>query len=218
MFSEVVPKSVKTACLDADDPLALLLPEEMAALGRVGEVRRKEFTTGRSCARRALAELGVGAAPILAGANREPLWPEGAVGSITHCRGYRAAATASRKDFLSIGIDAERNEPLPDRVIKRIAREEERAWLPLLPGGENCWDTLLFSAKESIYKAWFPIARRWLGFEDALVWMDPEKGTFRVHLVTRAEPCFNKIEGRFLIKNGLVMTFVGIAPEAGTHT
>ena len=45
------------------------------------------------------------------------------------------------------------------------------------------WDRLLFSAKESVYKAWFPLARRWLGFEDAVVMIDPSAGTFQARLL-----------------------------------
>ena len=34
------------------------------------------------------------------------------------------------------------------------------------------WDRILFCAKEATYKAWFPLTRRWLGFEDAHIIFD----------------------------------------------
>lgn len=217
MISDLLPRDVKAVEAVGDDPLAKLLPEEEAALGRVGEGRRLEFTTARSCARRALVELGLPPTPILPGLRREPLWPNGVVGSITHCRGYRAAAVARREDFLSIGIDAEVHEELPAGVLKRIALKEESAWLRVLSGADVCWDRVLFSAKESIYKAWYPITGRWLGFEDALVQVDPERETFRARLLT-TRPMVDRhriegFEGRFRIENGFVLTFVGVAAQ-----
>ena len=71
-----------------------LLPAERAALGQVVDGRRRDFAAGRHCARRALARLVGSPEPILSGPDREPVWPQGIVGSITHCDGYRAAAVA----------------------------------------------------------------------------------------------------------------------------
>ena len=59
------------------------------------------------------------------GAKREPLWPAGVVGSITHCDGYRAAAVARATDLATVGIDAEPHEPLPDGVLAAIALPAE---------------------------------------------------------------------------------------------
>lgn len=150
---------------------AQLFPEEAATLTRAVDKRRREFTTGRICAHRALEALGVPAVPILPGERREPLWPAGVVGSITHTAGYRAAAVArgAAGSAVSVGIDAEPNEPTPGGVLREISLPAERDMLTAL-GREHpavCWDRLLFSAKESVYKAWFPLAQRWLGFDDA---------------------------------------------------
>jgi 4'-phosphopantetheinyl transferase EntD len=88
--------------------------------------RRAEFTTGRACARRALAELGVAPAAILSGDRREPLWPDGVVGAITHCAGFRAAAVGRATDYRSIGIDAEPDEPLVDGILELVSLPAER--------------------------------------------------------------------------------------------
>src|SRR4051794_18225806 len=90
-----------------------------------------------------------------------PLWPEGGVGSITHCAGYHAAGAASTGRFRSPGVDCELDEPLPDGVLDEVSLPAERAELGR--GGLPHLDRLLFSAKECVYKAWFPVARRWLG-------------------------------------------------------
>lgn len=88
---------------------------------------------------------------------------------MTHCAGYRAAAAARARDVVTIGIDAEPHAVLPDGVLDVVALPEERAWIyELARSAEEVHrDRLLFSAKESVYKAWFPLTGRWLGFEDA---------------------------------------------------
>jgi len=168
----------------------------------------------------ALARLGRPAAPVLRGPGGAPQWPEGTVGSITHCAGYRAAAVTSANDALSLGIDAEPDEPLPDDgMLKLIASPAECVRLRELAAatpGVN-WDRLLFSAKESVYKTWFPLARRWLGFESADVVIDPAGGTFTARLLVTG-PLVNGspltlLHGRWLSCRGLLVTSI-VVPAA----
>jgi len=175
--------------------------------------RRREFVTARRCARQALGALGHPPAPIRTGPSREPLWPAGVVGSITHCAGYRAAAVAHRTGLAGLGLDAEPNTPLPDGVLKSIARPEEQDRLVGAPG--ISWGKVLFSAKEAVYKAWFPLTGRWLGFEDASLTFGP--GTFRAAILidgTRTDggPPLTTVSGRFLVEDGLVLA-VAVIPE-----
>ncbi|MFJ4865436.1 4'-phosphopantetheinyl transferase [Streptomyces sp. NPDC088748] len=186
MLELILPTAVAYAESFADVPESTLLPAELEALGAARhEGRRREFTTVRHCARRALADLGVPPVAVLPGERGAPVWPQGVVGSMTHCAGYRAAAVASRTRVRAVGIDAEPHEPLPGRVLGAIARAEERERLAVLTA--ECpqvrWDRLLFCVKESVYKAWFPMTRRRLGFADASVSFDRAAGTFRAELV-----------------------------------
>ena len=84
------------------------------------EVRRREFVTARRCAREALAKLGHAPVPIRSGPMREPQWPAGMVGSITHTIGFRAAAIAPRGVLASVGIDTEHNARLPVGIEESI--------------------------------------------------------------------------------------------------
>nr|WP_244167328.1 4'-phosphopantetheinyl transferase superfamily protein [Streptomyces mutomycini] len=76
------------------------------------------------------------------------------------------------------------------------------------------WDRMLFSAKESVYKTWFPLTRRPLGFEDALIEIDPEAGTFSAHILPqgvrgiRSAP--EGFTGRWIAGNGLVVTAITV--------
>ena len=214
MIRELLPEGVAAVEVRGrgDDPGAALLPEEEAALERASPKRRREFTTGRSCARRALAALELPPGPIPRGPDREPRWPDGAVGSITHCHDYCAVAVAPAERYASIGIDAEADDELPEGVLERISLPEEREWLEARNGDGAHWDTVLFSAKESVFEAWFPLARRWLGFEDAHVDLAPEEGAFRARLLVPGPTVGGRplqgFEGRFLARERLVVTAV----------
>jgi 4'-phosphopantetheinyl transferase EntD len=216
VIETLLPKEVACVALRGDDPDAELLSEEQVQLGRAVESRIREFATARSCARRALAILGLPPGPIFRGSKREPLWPDGVVGSITHCRGYRAAAVALAKDIITIGIDAEPDEVLPDGVAQRVLVTEERVWLAHAPPGVH-WDRLIFSAKESVYKAWFPLTRRWLDFDEAAIAVDPCAGTFSARLLVPAPLVDGRtvagFDGRFLVQDGLVLTAI-VLPRA----
>jgi 4'-phosphopantetheinyl transferase EntD len=216
MIEEILPGEVVSVDTRADPPDAVLFPEEEARLARAVEKRRREFTTARVCARRAMAILGLPPAPVLPGPHGEPLWPAGVVGSMTHCAGYRGAALARAAEVITIGIDTEPHDVLPDGVLRHIATPDEETWVPELmrTHPEVCWDRLLFSAKESVYKAWFPLAQRWLGFEDATVTVDPIAGTFQAQLLVPGPAVAGRalagFSGRWLVLDGLVLTAIAL--------
>jgi 4'-phosphopantetheinyl transferase EntD len=126
VIEEILPSSVAAVEAFGDLPGAELFPEEHAVIGRAIEKRRREFATGRACARAALARLGQPPVAILPGDRGSPGWPPGIVGSITHCTGYRAAAVGPAADVLAIGLDAEPDEPLPDGVLGVVSLAAER--------------------------------------------------------------------------------------------
>lgn len=224
LIDEVRPGAAVAVEAFDDDVPAPLFPAEEAMMTRSVDKRRAEFATARRCARAALAELGYPPAPLLAGPRREPLWPDGIVGSITHCAGYRAAVVARAGDLAGLGIDAEPHEPLPDRLIDAVAAPADRDELDRLHRShpEICWDRLLFSAKESVYKVWYPIAGRWLGFEDAEVVFDPVAATFTAKLLVPGPPfgagTLTGLTGRYAIGRGLVLTaiFLPVPGDGGT--
>ena len=208
MIETLVPPPVNAIDRLGEDADAAPLPEEEFLLEGAVAARRAEFATARACARQALRNLGLPAGPILRGDKREPLWPTGIVGSITHCTGYRAAAVARADEVLTIGIDAEPNAAIEARVAARVLDDAERAWIAGAPPGIH-WDRLIFSAKESVYKAWFPLTQRWLGFDEAHVAIDPGAGAFEARLLM--EPPAGvpaAFHGRFIAANGLVITAI----------
>jgi 4'-phosphopantetheinyl transferase EntD len=217
VIEKVLPDSVFAAETLGADPDAYLLPEEQPIVARAVAKRRAEVAAARTCARRALRELTGGQGPdpaIPRGAKGEPVWPEGIVGSMTHTAGYCAAVVGPASRVRSVGIDAEEHATLPDGVLAHIGFGEELEQLAALGvGGPLHWDRLLFSAKESVYKAWFPLTKRWLGFEDAAVTFHPEHGTFDARILidpaTRdGGPPLTELSGRFAVAGGFVLTAI----------
>ncbi|WP_327292298.1 4'-phosphopantetheinyl transferase family protein [Streptomyces sp. NBC_01198] len=172
MIEHLLPAGVFSRAAYGDElDQAPLHPEETPAVARAVAKRQREYAAGRACARAALARLGAPPGPVLRDSHRgAPLWPAGVVGSITHCDGYRAAAVARTADILTLGIDAEPHDRLPEGVLDAIvATDAERAALARLTESAPRihWDRLLFSAKETVYKAWYPYHHRMLGFHEA---------------------------------------------------
>jgi 4'-phosphopantetheinyl transferase EntD len=191
----------------------VLFPEEAAVVARAVDKRRREFAVVRVAARRALAELGHPAAPILPGERGAPQWPAGVVGSMTHCEGYQAAVVARADGFASIGIDAEPDLPLPDGVLRLVSLPDEQVALSDLAEKQPAvnWDRLLFCAKEAVYKTWFPLTLQWLDFAEALVDLRPD-GTFSALLQVPGPMVgatrLDGFEGRWLASDGLIVTAI----------
>jgi 4'-phosphopantetheinyl transferase EntD len=225
LVSSVLPDTLLSSASDdlayaeaySDPPGLTPLLEEEPLIAKSVAKRRNEFITVRHCARIAMGELGVPPVPILKGDKGEPCWPDGVVGSLTHCTGYRGAVVGRAGAVRSVGIDAEPHDVLPDGVLGAVTLEEERHELAALPGGLH-WDRILFCAKEATYKAWFPLTRRWLGFEDAHIVFDVDPrgrgsaGTFVSKILIDPEalsgPPLTALRGRWSVERGLVLTAI----------
>lgn len=212
MIERLLPSAVASADTRGDLEVELF-PEEVRSMGRAVEKRRREFVTGRACARLALGRLGIAPTAIANGERGEPLWPAGVVGSITHCAGYRGCAVARVADVRSLGIDAEVNAPLPAGVLRRVAFGRERELEGTHEG--TCLDRLLFSAKEAVYKAWYPMMGRGLAFEDVQISLDPPAAAFSATLGI-AGPTIDgrgvsELTGRWCVEHDLICTAVVVA-------
>ncbi|MFI7407955.1 4'-phosphopantetheinyl transferase [Streptomyces sp. NPDC049627] len=223
MIEELLPDVVVTveAYGDEELPHAVLYPEEEAVVVQAVAKRRREFALVRACARRAMEKLGVPPQPILPGERGAPAWPAGLAGSMTHCDGYGAAALVRAADLASLGIDAEPHQTLPEGVLPAVSLPAEADRLRRLAGDRPGihWDRLLFSAKESVYKAWFPLTGQWLDFTEADidVFADPgeqDSGGFRARLLVPGpwvgDRRVDLFEGRWTVRRGLVATAVSV--------
>ncbi|MCI4046636.1 4'-phosphopantetheinyl transferase superfamily protein [Streptomyces sp. TRM75563] len=223
MLEHILPPTVRTAHSlgDRAGAEAMLFPEEWPAIAAAVPSRRAEYATVRACARDALTQLGQPPVALVPGEHREPRWPAGIVGSMTHCTGYRGVAVAHDHRIAALGIDAEPNIPLPGGLLDVLAGRAEADLLAALPPSGTAWDRLLFSAKESVYKTWFPLTGRWLGFEDVIVRISPV-GTFEAHLLVEGPTLDGEVldsfDGTWLHRDGLLLTAITVPPRRTGET
>ncbi|MCW7943434.1 4'-phosphopantetheinyl transferase [Streptomyces hygroscopicus] len=222
MIEELLPGSVAVVEAHGGDALGdgdPLYPEEEAVIAQAVEKRRREFTAVRACARQAMEKLGVPPGPVLPGERGAPRWPDGLIGSMTHCAGYCAAALVRSGELVSLGIDAEPHDQLPEGVLEAVALPTEQTRLRGLAHSHPSvhWDRLLFSAKESVYKAWFPLTGKWLDFLEADIEIAPGAptdvaGGFRAQLLVPGPLVQGRrieaFDGRWIVQRGLAATAV----------
>jgi 4'-phosphopantetheinyl transferase EntD len=210
----ILPADVESEERFGEASGGLLFPAEEKIIAQAVEARRREYTAVRSCARACLERLSYAPVPIMPGIEGAPVWPAGVQGSMTHCAGYAAAAVGRLPRISAIGIDAEPDAPLPDGVLDLVATPAERDRLTgtqLEPTDLN-WDRLLFSAKEAVYKAWFPLVGEWLDHQEAEILFDPQDGAFaallaRDGLIVDGRQV-RRLHGRWVRKRGILVTAV----------
>jgi 4'-phosphopantetheinyl transferase EntD len=148
--------------------------EERLIAGSVKK-RQREFRAGRNAARAALKQLDAPAGPLLRGENREPIWPRGFIGSISHCDDSCITACVQKGEIISLGLDVEPLKPLKPGIARYIETESERLFMerhPELPS------RLIFSAKESLYKCYHPLIGRFFGFHSVTLDLDIPRQRF----------------------------------------
>ena len=155
------------------DHRAALFPGEASYANGVVERRAREFASGRHVARAALARIGVDPCEIPSD-ERRPVWPAAATASITHTRSLAAAIAGPSDTFKGLGIDIESATAVSQKIAERVLTDAERAWLPA-PG----WRSMVFAAKEAVYKAVNPVTGEFLGFREVELTIDAEDGAFR---------------------------------------
>jgi 4'-phosphopantetheinyl transferase EntD len=214
MLDLILPAGVESQECFGEAPGGVLFPEEEQIIAHAVPERRRDYATVRSCARACLQRLGYQPVPILPGVGGAPVWPAGIRGSMTHCAGYAAAAVGPSSRFSAIGIDAEPDAPLPDGVLDLVATAAEQDRLAVMQPGPDSphWDRLLFSAKEAIYKAWFPLVGEWLDHQQAEIIFEPQEGSFtallsRDGLNLDGRP-IRRLHGRWIQDRGILLTAV----------
>lgn len=173
--------------------------EEETLIDGAVEKRQREFRAGRHAAHAALAKLNAPDTPLLRGEQREPLWPQGHLGSITHCRDLCLAVCARDRQLAGLGIDVEPLDPLPHGVDRYIHTESEMAFIADNPEGHP--ERLIFSAKESLYKCYYPLVQRFFGFHSVELMFDRVAQSYRFAPTEMCEIPFPPLQfhGRYTI-------------------
>ncbi|WP_116599839.1 MULTISPECIES: 4'-phosphopantetheinyl transferase family protein [Primorskyibacter] len=181
-----------------------LFAEETAATRKMVEKRHREFAAGRAAARAAMAELSLPPVAIPMGHDRAPVWPEGLCGSISHCAGAAVAVVAHHDTATALGIDIEDDTPLDADLWPDILTPQEVDWLMRQPEptrGRHA--KAIFSAKEAVYKAQYPLTGRMLRFHDVVIHAGSE--AFSADLPDR------HVTGLHRVAEGVILSCVRLA-------
>jgi 4'-phosphopantetheinyl transferase EntD len=162
-----VPVAVEIAT--HSDYFAPIATDEAPYAERMVERRRQEFAAGRACAHRALRRIDADTGPIRVAHRRDPVWPAGIIGSITHCEGFCAAVVTRGGAAAGLGIDAETARPLDAETRDTILSPEEQAAMVRLPLPDGLWATAGFAAKEALFKAIYPVLVREIAFDEVVL-------------------------------------------------
>jgi enterobactin synthetase component D len=177
--------------------------------------RKDEFLLGRVCASKAF-ELCTGhellSLPV--NADRSPQWPSEVVGTISHNQYWVGAAVAKSSDLVGLGMDFEVMGRTRLELAKQIRTAEDIKQHPKLSDEELL--TVIFSCKESLYKALYPSVQKFFGFEDAaVVELDLDNGTFTINLLTQLSLKFGisshqSFTGRIALDNRNCLTVLEV--------
>ena len=168
-WQNIVDINIKSFFTENDKVHFLTEVEKKMTLG-YSEKRLIDFSNGRYCAKKALLELGIEDVSILIGKNREPIWPEGIVGSISHCDTLTGAIVSRKADHISLGLDIEEIGRVTADLWPYVFTDKEIEYLNTLPiDQQELICTSIFSLKEAFYKFQFPITNLFLDFLDVEV-------------------------------------------------
>ena len=193
-----------------------LFPEERAIVRDAVPSRVEEFAAGRVCARLSLADLGYPPAPLLRDQDRRPAWPPACHGSITHTEGYCAAAVVPDALSAGIGIDVEAAGRVTEALEARICTPVEVGRLQRMnEARRRMTATVIFSAKEAVFKCQSHLPDALRGFHD--VEIDLDEGAFRVLLLRDPPAALGALgfpQGRYRFERGLIFSGIILpAPE-----
>lgn len=197
---------------------------EEACIAHAVSKRQREFRAGRHCARQALKHFNYPNFDLLNDAQRVPIWPENILGSISHCDDFCCAAVSQSPSLLALGLDVEPLAPLPDDVVSLICHTQELTQLDpaLFPG--SYWNKVIFSAKETFYKCYFPLCRSYLDFLEAEVSLSPPhavanntlQGDFMLRLLTPAPKRFYNcrlFKGHYALLDRWIITTMTLSKQ-----
>ena len=162
-FELSTPGSPNTcvAILPTSDYSHRLIGSEIVEAGHMKPLRKNAFSSGRYAVHLAQNELELAPAEILAIGSR-PIWPEGQVAAITHSNDFAAAIVSC--DLLSVGMDIEMLGRIKEKLYDKFFTPSELASINEMTDWEV--ETIIFSAKESIYKAIYFMVQRYVKFKE----------------------------------------------------
>lgn len=209
-IQQLFPDRIVTECCRIEDKHYALHQEEATAVKKAVAKRCNEFGAGRMCARSVLESLGIRECVLTRNSDGSTAWPPGIVGAISHSDSWCGAAVARQSDYSGVGFDIETADRVTRRIAKRVLTDGEMEWVGRQAEDESRkWFTLIFSAKESIYKCLPPLVGKGAGFRDAEIIPHADDFSFEVRLTDKIAsriPSFLPLRGHYLLYRGEVFT------------
>lgn len=165
------PNGIAIAVSPVADYENMLFDDESVCIKNAVSKRRKEFSTGRMLCRKCFDILGKEHAAVLQGTNREPLWPEGLKGSISHTDSLCVAVVTDREEILSVGVDIENQYGVTPDLWEHIFSADEILYIKE-SSSPSMTAAVIFSAKETFYKMQYPLTGKMLDFKDVEIKLD----------------------------------------------
>jgi len=203
---EWLPSGFGAAVAPITERFAAAFAAEERLIDRAVDKRRNEFRAGRAVAREALAQIGCPPAAILAHPQRDPIWPAGFLGSITHSERLALALAAPSSLIEAVGVDLEDDSALDPRLTSSVCRADERPQQAEFAQLGIDHAKLCFVAKEAVFKAIFPRQRSPVQFEQLRLCFHIPDRSFRVDQLPGI--------GRFLCHPGVMMAVFLIRQRA----
>ncbi|WP_266157346.1 4'-phosphopantetheinyl transferase family protein [Dyella silvatica] len=197
----------------------LACPPLPASLDRAVRKRQREYLTGRLCACSALRKAGYphDIYPAMK-EDRLPAWPDGWLGSISHSGDYAMAVAAAQTRCHALGIDIQQRVALKVLmdIQSMIAQPTELTQLGELDVTARL--LLIFSGKESLYKALYPQVRQIKEFDAAeLVYADAQTLQFRLtHDWSDRWKADSRISVRYVVFDEYVVTATCLSGDHST--
>ncbi len=193
-----------------NDAQGQIFPEEYLIVKNSIQKRKKEFIAGRTLAKLALESYGIENYPLLSGKNREPLWPDGIIGSISHTNTFACTVVTKNTTFSSVGIDIETLEHIHKNELELILTKFELDWISTIRSElQNIIHKIIFSVKESFYKCAFPIINRYIDFKQVDVIVKHEENIIEINNLSQIpEIKLQHIKCNYFIFNDHVLTYV----------
>ncbi|MBQ0833829.1 4'-phosphopantetheinyl transferase [Marinobacter sp.] len=213
IFESLVPSHVACALASISHGSTSPYAAENMAMRKAVAKRRCEFFAGRKAARQALGKLGIEPLSIPMGVQRDPLWPNGIVGAITHTQYHAVAIVASANHFKGVGLDLEKNGRISEALATEIEAEAgdlNSDTKDRLTSQGICAHTLRYSAKESGFKAYFPAYKHFLAYRDVSCTVDLTTNSFTLRADEALETQIHEhrlVKGMFSCTGPYLATF-----------
>lgn len=174
--------------------------------------RRAEYLASRLLVRSVMTELGIADFILTNASDRSPCWPAGVQASLSHSAGV--VVVAATRQRCAVGVDVEQlmSETTAQETAELLMNAQEQQLLQTLPVSFSTAATLLFSLKESLYKALWPQLHQPMDFLDAaLVSVDFAQQRATLQLAQDFGGCFamgTLLEAEFMWRDNQMITLI----------